>query len=46
MDTGKKDKRDNARIEIQALRLATYKFAFKLTNEFKYKELEKELRKT
>ncbi len=45
MDTGEKDTRQGIRIEIQALRLAMYKFAYKLTKDKKYLELEYNLRK-
>jgi len=38
------DTRQGARIEIQALRLAIYRLAYKLTKKKKYKEYEQELR--
>lgn len=39
------DQRDGARIEMQALRLNMYKYLHKISNNKKYLELEKELRK-
>ena len=43
MDTGKKDVRSGCRIEIQALRLAMYKFMFKLSKDSKFENMEKNL---
>ncbi len=43
MDTGINDVRDNACIEINALRCAMYKFAYRLTKDEKYKQLQREL---